>query len=51
MALIRGFDRRDNLTAGGEMLEAWRKDYNQNRPHSSLGNLTAAEYELLHTEK
>ena len=34
-----------------EKLEAWRKDYNQNRPHSALGNLTPAEYERLHTNE
>lgn len=26
-----------------EKLEAWRKDYNQNRPHSALGSLTPVE--------
>jgi putative transposase len=25
-------------------LEAWRRDYNGNRPHSALGNLTPSEY-------
>jgi putative transposase len=25
-------------------LEAWRRDYNQNRPHSSLGDLTPVEF-------
>jgi len=25
-------------------LKRWRNDYNQNRPHSSLGNLTPSEY-------
>jgi len=25
-------------------IEAWRHDYNQTRPHSSLGNLTPSEY-------
>lgn len=25
-------------------IEAWRKDYNQTRPHSSLGDLTPAEF-------
>lgn len=34
-----------------EKLEVWRKDYNQNRPHSALGNLTPVEYEIFHTEK
>lgn len=26
------------------IIESWRDDYNQNRPHSSLGNLTPEEY-------
>jgi len=25
-------------------LEAWRRDYNQNRPHSSIGDLTPVEF-------
>ncbi len=25
-------------------VEAWRQDYNESRPHSSLGNLSSAEY-------
>jgi len=25
-------------------LEAWRRDYNENRPHSSIGNLTPVEF-------
>jgi putative transposase len=29
--------------AKGE-IEAWRKDYNEVRPYSSLGNLTPAEF-------
>ncbi len=27
-----------------QKLEAWRRDYNQNRPHGSLGDLTPAEF-------
>ena len=27
-----------------EKIEAWRRDYNESRPHSSLGNLTPAEF-------
>jgi len=27
-----------------EKIEAWRVDYNQRRPHSSLGHLTPNEY-------
>jgi putative transposase len=25
-------------------LDAWRRDYNENRPHSSIGNLTPVEF-------
>jgi putative transposase len=25
-------------------LEAWRRDYNENRPHGSIGKLTPTEY-------
>jgi putative transposase len=25
-------------------IEAWRIDYNQNRPHSALGDLTPTEF-------
>ena len=27
-----------------EKMEEWRRDYNQNRPHSSLGNVTPEEF-------
>jgi len=27
-----------------EKLEAWRRDYNEHRPHSSIGNLTPIEF-------
>ena len=33
-----------SLTDAREKLEAWRLDYNQRRPHSSLGDLTPTEY-------
>ena len=33
-----------NLTDAMELIEAWRQDYNSNRPHSSLGNMTPEEY-------
>jgi putative transposase len=29
-----------------QIIEQWRRDYSQNRPHSSLGNLTPNEYKL-----
>jgi len=28
-------------------IEAWRKDYNETRPHSSLGDLTPAEFAMI----
>jgi putative transposase len=33
-----------SLKDAQEKIEAWRKDYNKNRPHSSLGNLTPEEF-------
>jgi putative transposase len=27
-----------------QVIETWRKDYNEQRPHSSLGNLTPEEF-------
>ena len=27
-----------------EKIESWRRDYNEHRPHSSLGNMTPAEF-------
>lgn len=27
-------------------IEAWRKDYNETRPHSSLGDLTPTEFAM-----
>lgn len=33
-----------SLAAARRIVEAWRRDYNENRPHSSLGNLTPMEY-------
>jgi putative transposase len=32
-------------------LEAWRQDYNHGRPHSSLGDLTPAEYAARHKDQ
>jgi putative transposase len=32
-----------SLTDAKTMIESWRKDYNETRPHSSLGDLTPAE--------
>jgi len=33
-----------SLKDAQEKIEAWRRDYNRNRPHSSLGNLTPEEF-------
>lgn len=33
-----------SIQDAGEKIEAWRIDYNANRPHSSLGHLTPIEY-------
>jgi len=33
-----------SLADARRIVEAWRRDYNENRPHSSLGNLTPMEY-------
>ncbi|MCC2641337.1 MAG: hypothetical protein K0S45_1750, partial [Nitrospira sp.] len=33
-----------SLDEAGIIIEAWRVDYNQRRPHSSLGHLTPNEF-------
>ena len=33
-----------DLLDARQKLGAWRRDYNENRPHSSIGNLTPVEY-------
>ncbi len=33
-----------SLAEARETLEAWQEDYNTNRPHSALGNLTPREF-------
>jgi len=35
----------------GRALHAWREDYNDERPHKSLGNLTPIEFAKLQAEK
>jgi putative transposase len=35
------------LTHARQVIEEWRKDYNQRRPHSALGNLTPLEFSRL----
>lgn len=37
-----------SLTDAQRTIETWRKDYNEERPHSSLGGLTPAEFALNH---
>jgi len=36
------------LAEAKQKIEAWRKEYNEERPHSSLGNLTPGEYDRNH---
>ena len=36
------------LVEAQTIIEAWRKDYNDERPHSSLGGLTPREYAEIH---
>ena len=33
-----------SLEDAREKVEGWRRDYNEHRPHSSLGNISPAEY-------
>ena len=33
-----------SLEDAKEKVEEWRRDYNENRPHSSLGNISPAQY-------
>jgi len=33
-----------NVPDARQKLEAWRRDYNENRPHSSIGDLTPVEF-------
>lgn len=40
-----------SLADARRIIEDWRIDYNQNRPHSSLGNLTPMEYLAAHTKR
>lgn len=39
-----------SLSDAREKIERWRLDYNEFRPHSSLGNLTPSEFRLAHLE-
>ena len=38
----------ESLDHARDLIEAWRLDYNTERPHSSLGGLTPNEYQRLH---
>jgi len=40
-----------SLADARRIVEDWRMDYNQNRPHSSLGNLTPEEYLADYTKR
>lgn len=39
------------LAEARAIVAAWRRDYNENRPHSSIGYLTPAAYGALHRSK
>ncbi len=41
------FNRLSEVRA---VVEDWIKEYNEQRPHESLGNLTPEEFALKHTE-
>ena len=41
----------NSLTDAQEKLEAWRKDYNDVRPHSSIRNLSPSEYAARHKKQ
>ncbi len=36
-----------NIEEVRELTERWRTDYNENRPHEALGNMTPMEYKLM----
>jgi putative transposase len=37
----------ETLTEAKAIVEAWRRDYNESRPHMALGHRTPQEYLLL----
>jgi putative transposase len=39
-----------SLADARQIIEGWRRDYNQTRPHSSLGGLTPAEFTKVHSQ-
>lgn len=40
-----------SLQDAKEKIEAWRNDYNENRPHSGINNLTPKEFSMLSEER
>ncbi|MEM1104030.1 MAG: integrase core domain-containing protein, partial [Pseudomonadota bacterium] len=36
----------ETLTEARQVIEAWRRDYNESGPHMALGNLAPAEFAL-----
>ena len=40
-----------SLPHARRIAEDWRRDYNQNRPHSSQGNLTPEEFRADYTKR
>jgi putative transposase len=34
------------LDEAKELIEAWRRDYNESRPHMAFGNMSPREYAL-----
>ncbi len=41
----------ESIEDASEKIEAWRIDYNDHRPHSSLGHLTPNDYAQKRQEK
>ena len=39
-----------SLADARQIIESWRRDYNQTRPHSSLGGLTPADFAEVHSQ-
>ena len=41
----------DNLTQARSVVSTWRQDYNEVRPHSSLGRIPPAKFAVLHRQR
>ncbi|NVO08262.1 MAG: transposase [Rhodoferax sp.] len=41
----------DNLTQARSTISTWRQDYNEVRPHSSLGRIPPAKFAELHRQR